>query len=298
MPSIIELLEMLCTKIKKANKKTLASYIVGLVIVIIILTVSNEILRNQAKGSSDIINSSDGTINIYNIDGNYNVTNITTTGTEPDKSNTNQSNPTATVSSSVTQSLDQQHASITQAPVTPNPATPTPKPTPTPTPIPTPTPAPTPAPATPAPKKDLTYISFSSHNFKKNQKFTVYSAPTTASWYTKAKNGGPVYASTNDVIYVAGYVGNWLLIQYETNKGNYRMGYTSQATGSFQNLNFNNYSGTITSSCSLTDGSNSINISSGTSVTVLGKMDAGIYIEAYVNGQQARGTVPESCVNW
>ena len=154
------------------------------------------------------------------------------------------------------------------------------------------------SPITPASKKDLTYISFSSHNFREKQQFTVYSAPTTTSWHGKTKNGGPAYASTNEEIYVAGYVGNWLLIQYKTNKGTYRMGYTSQATGSFQNLNFNNYSGTITSSCSLTDGSNSINISSGTSVTVLGKMDAGIYIEAYVNGQQARGTVPESCVSW
>lgn len=156
----------------------------------------------------------------------------------------------------------------------------------------------TPIPITPASKKDLTYISFSSHNFREKQQFTVYSAPTTTSWHGKTKNGGPAYASTNEEIYVAGYVGNWLLIQYKTNKGTYRMGYTSQATGSFQNLNFNNYSGTITSSCSLTDGSNSINISSGTSVTVLGKMDAGIYIEAYVNGQQARGTVPESCISW
>ena len=147
-------------------------------------------------------------------------------------------------------------------------------------------------------KKDLTYISFTGHNFSRGKRFKVYSAPSTTSWFTKASNGDPVHASTNDIIYVAGYAGNWLLIRYETKGGSYRTGYTSEASGSFNTLSFNYYTGTITSNCSLTDGTSSIDISSDTTVTVLGRMDAGIYIEAHVNGQQARGIVPESCVSW
>ena len=187
---------------------------------------------------------------------------------------------------------------VTQPPVTQPPVTQPPITQPPVTQPPVTQPPVTQPPVTQPPKKDLTYIYFSGNYFSKNKKFHVYSAPSTTSWYTKAKNGDPVYASTNDIIYVAGYDGNWLLIRYETSKGSYRMGYTSEASGNFNNLSFNYYSGSITSDCSITDGMNSIGISRGTSVTVLGKMDTGIYIEAYINGQQARGIAPESCVSW
>ena len=165
--------------------------------------------------------------------------------------------------------------------------------------IPTPTGIPTPTPTATPTKRPLTHISFSGHNFKKGKKrFYIYSGPSSTYWYKKTKNGTPAYGSINDVIYVAGYVGNWLLIKYETSNNKYRMGYTNDAKGDFQELTFDYFQGKITKSCSLSDGVDSKKLKKGTTVTVLGRMDNGIYVEAFVDGKQARGTVPESCVNW
>lgn len=148
-------------------------------------------------------------------------------------------------------------------------------------------------------KKTLTYISFSKHSFKKGQYFDVYSAPSTSSWHgTASSRNGVAYTSTNGDVYVAGSIGQWLLVKYKTNKGPYRMGYTRDAKGTFPGMTFDYYAGTILSNCSLTDGADSIQLRKGDSITVLGRMDDGIYIEAYVNGQQARGTIPEPCVSW
>ena len=147
--------------------------------------------------------------------------------------------------------------------------------------------------------KSLTNISFSKYNFKKNQRLHVYSAPSKSSWYTKASDRGPVYASTNGDVYVAGCDGNWVLIKYTTNNGSDRMGYTSDAQGSFGSLSFDYYTGSITTNCFLSDGTNSIPLPKGKdNITVLGRMSEGIYIETDYDGKQVRGIVPESCVQW
>ena len=50
----------------------------------------------------------------------------------------------------------------------------------------------------------------------------VYTAPTEEAY--RAANGKAV-CSTNSAMDEAGYVSGWLLVRYETNKGNYRVGY-------------------------------------------------------------------------
>lgn len=150
-----------------------------------------------------------------------------------------------------------------------------------------------------ASNRSLTYISFSKYNFTKGSRLHVYSAPSKSSWHTKASDGGAVYASTNGDVYVAGCDGNWVLIKYTTNSGSERMGYTLEAQGSFGSLSFDYYPGTITTNCHLSDGSDSIPLAKGKdNITVLGRMSEGIYIETDYNGKQARGVVPESCVQW
>lgn len=150
--------------------------------------------------------------------------------------------------------------------------------------------------------RSLTDIRFGTGSFTKNQRLSVYSAPSESSWYEKTSEGKPVYASTNDVVYVAGYVNGWMLIRYQTgnskNPGPDRIGYTKGNQG--RSLNLNNYSGRITENCYLSDGaSNIVYLKTGTTVTVLGKMDTGIYVESYASdGRTARGIVPERAVEW
>ena len=191
---------------------------------------------------------------------------------------------------------------------TPIPVPPSTSEPPPPTPTPTPTPAPkskSTSPTEPAEKK-LSQIRFKSHRFKKGQTFKIYSAPSESSWYTKTKSGAQGVASTNDVVYVAGRDGKWLLVRYEITegkfKGSYRMGYTKDAKKAereeFKTLSFNNYPGKITKKCSMTNGIEKVTLNKGTEITVLGEMDTGIYIETTVEGRQLQGVVPESCVDW
>ncbi|MBR0229393.1 MAG: hypothetical protein IJQ62_13690 [Clostridia bacterium] len=151
-------------------------------------------------------------------------------------------------------------------------------------------------------ERNLNQINFAVGSFRKNGRLLVYSAPSKSSWYEKTSKGEPVYASTNDIVYVAGHENGWMLIRYQTgnskNPGPDRMGYTQGNQGVSLNLNY--YSGRITENCYLSDGaSNIVYLKAGTTVTVLGKMDTGIYVESYASdGRTARGIVPERAVEW
>ncbi len=147
--------------------------------------------------------------------------------------------------------------------------------------------------------KELTTISFSKHSFTNNQRFYVRWAPSGSAVYSKTSGGGQVYASTNKEVYVAGKIGDWLLIRYKlSNSNQYRLGFTKDASGSFPILCLDNYPGTIISDCYFSDGVDSYRLKSGTRITVLGKIDSVIYIEAAINGNQAYGMVSGSSVDW
>lgn len=153
-------------------------------------------------------------------------------------------------------------------------------------------------------RPQLTYIYFYEGSFPKGIKLYTYSAPSKSSWHQiSSKTKKAVHGSTNDTVWVAGKDNGWVLVRYEIGSkndhtGQYRMGYEQDYTSGFNNLTLDSYHGTITSTCNLTDGVSIITLPSGTNVTVLGRMDIGIYVETNYNGQTARGTVDENCIDW
>ena len=142
------------------------------------------------------------------------------------------------------------------------------------------------------------------------QKLKVFSAPSEASW-RGAK--GKAAVATNGEVRAIGWVSNrWLLIQYDTNNGNCRVGYVASAEMKPQVqqlplIPLRAVPAEIVNACALTDdpfnGSETIvNLAPGTAVTYLSSyydsysLGSLAYIETTVKGQRVRGFVPAYCV--
>jgi len=77
------------------------------------------------------------------------------------------------------------------------------------------------------PARDLKQMKgFTGITLKAGQKLPVYSAPSSSSY--RAANG-KAQVSTNGAVYTMGLVNGWLLVMYETNNGQARIGYVDRA---------------------------------------------------------------------
>ena len=149
-------------------------------------------------------------------------------------------------------------------------------------------------------------IAFTKKCFGANQKFDVYSAPSSASY--RGANG-KACVSTNGPVYVAGWENNWLLVMYETNNGAVRVGYVRKVdisgTITASPLNLAYTTKTLSKTATLTDdpvtGSSAIvRLSSGSQVTYLASFNNGTnwaYVETTVSGQAVRGFVPAGALD-
>jgi len=140
---------------------------------------------------------------------------------------------------------------------------------------------------------------------KTGQKFKVFSAPSEASF--RAANG-KAQVSSNGAIYGMGWENGWLLIMYETNNGQCRIGYINNIRGnipSLPQLSLSRVSCRVLQNTSLTDdpaksGNPIATLQEGTTVTYLTTMynsGAWDYIETTINGQTARGFVPSGILD-
>jgi hypothetical protein len=140
---------------------------------------------------------------------------------------------------------------------------------------------------------------------KTGQKFKVFSAPSEASF--RAANG-KAQVSSNGAIYGMGWENGWLLIMYETNNGQCRIGYINNIRGnipSLPQLSLSRVSCRVLQNSSLTDdpaksGNPIATLQEGTTVTYLTTMynsGAWDYIETTINGQTARGFVPSGILD-
>jgi hypothetical protein len=148
-------------------------------------------------------------------------------------------------------------------------------------------------------------IDFTYKNFKANQKFNVYAAPSSRSY--RGANGRAC-VSTNGPVYVAGWEDDWLLVMYDTNSGAVRVGYVygNNINGTIQApyLGFAYTPVTCSASASLTDdpvtySSSITRLSQGTRITYLATYYEGrswAYVETTVGGQTVRGFIPESAI--
>ena len=148
-------------------------------------------------------------------------------------------------------------------------------------------------------------MSFTQVSLAKDQLFPVYAAPSSKS-YRGAK--GKASVSTNGPVWAAGYDGNWLLVEYETNKGSVRVGYIDarKIKGNRPDLDalqFAKKSVSLAAAAALTDdpirGGNVMKkLKAGTNVTLLMQWEDWAYVETSVDGKNARGFVPLSVVNY
>ncbi len=145
-------------------------------------------------------------------------------------------------------------------------------------------------------------LSFQLASMKREQKFNVYSAPSTKAW-RGAK--GKASVSTNGEVWAAGWENGWLLIYYETSKGSVRAGYIdgskfSDDTGVQTELVFAYAPARITAKAAMTDdiaraASSITTLKAGAEVTYLapyyGEQDWA-YIETKYDKKTVRGFVP------
>lgn len=135
---------------------------------------------------------------------------------------------------------------------------------------------------------------------KANRKYNVYSAPSEASF--RAANG-KASVSSNGAIYGMGWENGWLLIMYETNNGQCRIGFIHDIKGnipSLPQLSLSRVNCKVLQTASLTDdpaktGNPIATLQAGAPVTYLTTMynsGAWDYVETSINGQTARGFVP------
>lgn len=131
----------------------------------------------------------------------------------------------------------------------------------------------------------------------------VYSGPSDR--YIRGANG-KASVSTNDVIYVAGWDGKWLLVKYWTNSGRARVGYVHKSGLTCEvdvpELAFEPREVVVAESCTFTDDpefNSSIlgELREGRKVTLLGvyrRNGQWAYIETKVEGRLVRGFVTAS----
>ena len=142
---------------------------------------------------------------------------------------------------------------------------------------------------------------------KAGQNFPVYSAPDANSY--RAANG-KASVSSNGAIYAMGWDSGWLLVMYETNNGQCRIGYIdgTKIKGDIPvlgQLSTGRVSCRTTSSAGVTDdpaktGKLLTTLPAGTTVIYLTTMynsSAWDYIETTIDGKTARGFVPSGCLD-
>lgn len=149
-------------------------------------------------------------------------------------------------------------------------------------------------------------LDFTRVSLTAGKNYKVYSAPSTKSW--RGANG-KASVSTNDYVWVAGWVDGWLLIYYETSKGSVRAGYIDGGgiSGSVPvdtQLEFTPVPAKITEKCTLTDdvvlGKTAITtLKAGKEVTYLAPYYSDsewAYIETKFDSKTIRAFVPLDCV--
>lgn len=144
--------------------------------------------------------------------------------------------------------------------------------------------------------------------FQRGHTWKVYSSASTNSW--RGANG-KAEVSTNDVVYVAGWARGFLLIAYETNSGNRRVGYVNGKDikcdiPDFPVLAFRMTKTRTASACTLTDdpvneSTQVVKLKAGTEVTWLSSYtwrngDELAYVQTKANGKIVRGFIPAECL--
>ena len=157
-----------------------------------------------------------------------------------------------------------------------------------------------------------TLNGFAYTQLKANQKFTVYSAPTTSA---PRGSNGKASVSTNGAVWIAGEENGWMMVMYETNGGSVRVGYfrRSDAKGKVQGdtwdtqLRFAYLDAAVTENCTVTDdpvyAAGSLgSLRAGDRVTYLNtyyNKKAWDYIEfTAADGRAARGFIPVGCLDY
>ena len=151
-------------------------------------------------------------------------------------------------------------------------------------------------------------LQFEDFAFEKNQILNVYSAPSKKSW--RGANGKASVGMVGGV-YCAGGENGWYLIIYENSKRITRVGYSCgediQGPVPYNSLQFPYIPATVNTDANMTDDpahfySTITVLQPGTTVYLLAdyrRSDMTLaYIEAYVNGQQARGFIPMASLDW
>ncbi len=158
------------------------------------------------------------------------------------------------------------------------------------------------------PARDLDKMrGFTAITLKANQKLAVYSAPSADSY--RGANG-KASVSTNGAVYAMGWDSGWLLVMYETNNGQCRVGYVdgSQIKGNvpaLSQLALGQISCEVLTVTGLTDdpaktGKPLTQLQAGTKVLYLTTMynsGAWDYIETTIDGKVARGFVPSGTLS-
>ena len=142
-------------------------------------------------------------------------------------------------------------------------------------------------------------------DLKPGQKLAVYSAPYNGAYRA---NNGKATCSTNGAVYAKGYDNGWMLMLYEANHaGQYRVGYVygakfnKGARDNLEQLVWDERQGEVLNTVSVTDdpaltGAVMTTLYAGEKVTYLTTMfntDGWDYIETTVDGQTARGFIPQ-----
>ena len=145
--------------------------------------------------------------------------------------------------------------------------------------------------------------------FQRGQTWKVFSAPNASSWRGAR---GKAEVSTNDVVYVCGWVNrSWLMVAYETNGGSMRVGYVDgkQIKGSYPDfplIAFRHTSMKVKEGCTLTDDP----IRSNAAIRTMYRNNAVTVYSSYVNGdgvtmyyvettadsKTTRGFIPWNCL--
>lgn len=149
-------------------------------------------------------------------------------------------------------------------------------------------------------------ISFQKSRFLGGQNFAVYSGPG-YEYYRAA--GGWAKMLTDEISYIAGREGEWILVMYPISNG-YRVGYVDRTqlkyTYNIDKIYMAYEAAVITRSCSLTQDPISVNgeplvdITAGEQVTYLAQFHdkkSYAFIELEVEGEWIRGFVPLNCIS-
>lgn len=151
-------------------------------------------------------------------------------------------------------------------------------------------------------------LNFRSYELKAGQKLEVFTGP--GENYYRCANG-KAGASTNEKVRIAGREKGWIAVEYETNGGSWRIGYTLERKLKdkldLDELELYYDSGVIVENCAVTDepdGSRTAlaTLSPGAEVTLLGPYTDGkngdwAYVDVQTNAGLIRGFVPVSCVS-